>query len=51
MWNIGNSTENHRGREEKLNGKSSERKKNHDRLITIGDKLRVAGEEVGEGTV
>ena len=46
MWNIGNSTEDHRGREGKLSGKSSEREKNHERLLTIGNKLRVSG---GEG--
>ena len=32
MWNIRNSTEDHRGREGKLNGKSSERETNHERL-------------------
>ena len=39
MQNIGNSTEDHRGREGKLNGKSSERDKNHERLLTIGKNL------------
>ena len=33
----------------KLNGKSSEREANHKRLLTIGNKLRVAGGEVGGG--
>lgn len=47
MWNIRNSTEHHRGREGKLNGKSSEREKNHERLLTIGNKWKVAGGEVG----
>ena len=30
-----------------MNGKSSEREKNHETLLTIGNKLRVAGGEVG----
>ena len=47
VWNIRNSTEDHRVREGKLNGKSSEREKNHERLLTIGNKLRVAGGEAG----
>ena len=47
MWNIENSTQDHRGREGKLNVKSSEREKNHERLLTLGNKLRVAGGEVG----
>ena len=42
MWNIRNSTEDHRGREGKLNGKKSERETNHKRLLTPGNKLRVA---------
>ena len=51
MWNIGSSTEDHRGREGKLNGKSSEREINHERLLTIGNKLRVCwrGGEWGDG--
>ena len=32
---------------EKFNGRRSERETNHDRLLTLGDKLRVAGGEVG----
>jgi len=32
-WNIRNSTEDHRGREGKLKGKSLERKTNHERLF------------------
>jgi len=32
MCNIRNSTEDHSGRREKLNGKSSEREKNHETL-------------------
>ena len=43
MWNIRNSEEDHRAREGKLNGKSSEKEKNHERLLTLGNKLRVAG--------
>ena len=49
MWNIRNSVEDHRGREEKWNGKSSEREKNHERLLTIGNKLRFGGGEVDRG--
>ena len=37
--NIGNSTDDHRGREGKLNRKSSESEKNHEILLTIGNKL------------
>ena len=46
IWNIRNRAEDHGGREWKQNGKSSERKKNHERLLTTGNKLKVAGEEV-----
>ena len=49
MWNIRNSVEDHRGREQKLNRKKSERETNHKRLLIIGSKLRVAGGEGGEG--
>ena len=49
MWNIRNSTEGHRGREGKLNGKKSERETNHERLLTIGNNLRVAGGARGGG--
>ena len=49
MWNIRNSEEDHRGREVKLNGKTSERDTNHERLLTTGNKLRAAGGEVGRG--
>ena len=38
MWNIRNSAEDHKGREGKLNGKSSEREKNYERHLTIGNK-------------
>ena len=41
MRNIRNSAEDHRGREGKLNGKKSEREKNHETLWTPGNKLRV----------
>ena len=44
-----NSTEDHKVMEGKRNGKSPEREKNHERLLTLGNKLRVAGEEVGGG--
>ena len=47
MWTIRNRAEDHRVREGNLNGKSSERETNHERLLTIGNKLRVAGGEVG----
>ena len=48
MWSIRNSTEDHRGREGKLNGKKSERETNHERLWTMGNKLRVTkGSRVG----
>ena len=50
MWNIRHSAEDHRGREGKLNGNSSEREKNHERFWILGNKLRVAGGEVREGT-
>ena len=45
MWNIRNSAEDCRGREGKLNGKESE-ETNHERLLTMGNKLRVAGGRV-----
>ena len=48
MWNIRNSAEHHRRREGKLNGNKSERETNHERLLTIGNKLTTAGREVGE---
>ena len=49
MWNIRNSAEGHRLREEKLNAKTSENKTNHERLLTLGNKMKVAGGEVGGG--
>lgn len=42
MWNIRNRAEDHRGREEKLNGKKSERETNHEGLWTLGNKLKVS---------
>ena len=48
MWNLRNKTEDQRGREGK-NKTKSERKTNHKRLLTIGNKLRVAGGKKGEG--
>ena len=47
MWNIRNSAEDPRRREGKLNGKSTEEKKSPERLLTIGNKLKVPGGEVG----
>ena len=49
MWNIRNSMEDHRGREGKLNGKKSERETNHERLLTLGNKLRMVERKVGGG--
>ena len=49
MWNIRNSMEDHRGREGKLQGKKSERETSHERLLTLGNKMRVAGGEGGGG--
>ena len=50
VWNICHSTEDHRGREGKLNGKKSERETNHERLWTPGTKLRVTeGRGWGDG--
>jgi len=40
MWNLGNKMDEHRGREKK------KRRKESKRLLTIGNKLRVAGGEV-----
>ena len=49
MQNIRNSAEDHRGGKGKLNGKKSDRETNHERLLTPGNKLRVAEREVGGG--
>ena len=43
MCNIRNNAEDNGGREGKLSKKSSEREANHERLLTIENKLRVAG--------
>ena len=42
MWNISNSMEDHRGRERNPKGEKSERETNHERLWTLGNKLRVS---------
>ena len=42
MWNIKNSTEDHRGREGNLKGEKSERKMNHERLWTPRNNLGVS---------
>ena len=39
MWNISNSTEDHRGREGNLKGENSDRETNHERLWTLGNRL------------
>lgn len=46
MWNIRSSAEGHRGREGKLNGKSLEMEKNHERLLTIGNREWLEGKWV-----
>ena len=48
-WTIRNSAEDHWGREGKLNGKKPERETNHERLSTVGNKLRVTGGDLGGG--
>ena len=48
MLNIKNSTKDRRGREGKLYGRKSERETNYVRLLTLGNKLKVAGGDVGE---
>ena len=45
MWNLSNKTEDHRGRKRKIKRMKSERETNHERLLTIGNKVRVAGGE------
>ena len=49
MWNITTCTEDHSRREGNLNGKKSEREKNHERLLTLEKKLKVVEREVGRG--
>ena len=46
MWNLRNKTEDHRGRERKIKQDEIREEINHKKLLTTGDKLRVAG---GEG--
>ena len=48
MWNIRNSAEDHGGREGKLSGKSSKRKKNHERLLTVENKQHCWRKGFGE---
>jgi len=47
MWKLGNKTDEHREREGKIRWK--QRETNHKRLLTLGNKLRVDGGEVGRG--
>ena len=49
MWNLRNKAKDHRGREEKMKQDKPERETNHKRLLIIGNKLRVAGGELGRG--
>ena len=49
MWHIRNSAGDHRAKEGKLNRKESQREINHERLLTLGNKLKVAGGMVGGG--
>ena len=47
---LGCSTEDHRRREGKLKGGKSERETNHERLWTLGNKLRISeGRGLGAG--
>ena len=46
MWNRRNSREDIRRRKGKLKGEKSEGEMNHERLWTLGNKLRASG---GEG--
>ena len=47
MWNLRNKTDEHRGREGKKRGKQRRRQTIKD--LTIENKLRAAGGEVGVG--
>ena len=47
MWNIRNTMGDHRVREGKLKGNSSERKTNHKRLLTIENQQRGARGDAG----
>ena len=51
MWNVRNSKADHKRREGKLNGQSSEREKNHEKLLTIGNKQIAEGEVGGHGVI
>ena len=44
MWNLRNTTDEHKGKEGKLNNIKTEREANHKRLLNTENKLRVAGE-------
>ena len=46
-WNLRNKTDEHKAREGKIKQIKTERKTNHKRFLNIGNKLRVAGEEMG----
>ena len=46
MWNLRNTTDEHRGREAKI---KAEREANYKRLLNTQNKLRVARGEVGGG--
>ena len=48
MWNIRNSTEDHRGGEGKWNGK---RETKHERCLTVENKLTVAEGKVGDEVI
>ena len=43
VWNIRNSEWDYKGKEGKLSGEKSERKTNHERLLTLGNKQREVG--------
>ena len=47
MWNLRKKTNEHRGKEGKI--QKTERERNHKRLLNTENKLRVAGREVGGG--
>ena len=49
MWTIRNSVEDNRGKEGKLNGKKSVRETNCERLLSLGNKPRVAERRGGAG--
>ena len=49
MWSLSSKTEDLAEGREKYSKMKSEKETNHKRLLTIGNKLRVTGGEVGEG--